>query len=59
MSEHDPIQQACESYMDFVASKDFNEDRMEDYENEIFEAAMDFYWPGWADKVNAAMDRED
>lgn len=35
------IRDACEAYMTFLRSSDYSEDALEDYENDIFETALE------------------
>ena len=39
---YDELKQACEDYLEYLASDESNMDRDEDYENDIFEKAMEF-----------------
>jgi len=50
------LREACEAYMKCVEDEDFNEDRLANYENPIFEAAMEHIFDKkiW-DKVNARL----
>ncbi len=34
------INQACEEYINFISSEEYNEDKLDNYENAIFEASM-------------------
>lgn len=38
--ENDEIERRCKEYMDFIRSDNFHEDKMNNYENAIFEAAI-------------------
>lgn len=47
---------ACEDYIAFIRSNEFNEDRLERYENAIFEAAMNqTHGPEIWDEINARL----
>ena len=41
----------CQAYMEFIKSDDYVEDRLSDYEHDIFEAAMEAVFGGgvWKD----------
>jgi hypothetical protein len=47
---------ACEALVLYVDSDDFNEDRLEDYENAVFEATINaVYGPAYWDYVNSKL----
>lgn len=54
------IREACQAYLDFLESDEYHSDKIDDYENAIFEAAMEaiFGEKIW-DRVNAAIDAGD
>jgi len=35
------VSKACSDYVEFISSEDFIEDRLSDYKNDIFEAAIE------------------
>ena len=37
------IKQACQDYMDFMRSEDYNVDGEGDYKNDIYEIAMNYF----------------
>jgi len=39
----DRLKKECQDYLDFLDSDDFNEDRLNDYEHSIFEAALEMF----------------
>lgn len=50
---------AVHEYIKFIASNDYNADRVEDYENAIFEAAVNiFYDENIWDFINEKIDNE-
>lgn len=51
------VTKACEDYMEFLRSDEYHEDRIENYRNDIFEAAMDsVYGEEIWDEINEIMD---
>lgn len=36
----DSVKEACKSYIEFLYSEDYNEDELDDYQNQIFETAL-------------------
>ena len=39
----DRLKKECQDYLDFLDSDDFNENRLDDYEHCIFEAALEMF----------------
>jgi len=56
----DEIKAACEEFMEWLESDEYHEDEISDYENAIYEAAMEavFGKSIW-DRVNDAMTKAD
>ena len=52
----DRLKKECQDYLDFLDSDDFNEDRLDDYEHCIFEAALEtFHGKDIWDVVNSKL----
>jgi hypothetical protein len=55
--DNSEITEACEEYLLFLTSEQYNEDRLIDYENNIFEKALEaVYGEDVWDFVNEQMD---
>ena len=53
----DEIKQACNDYMEFFRSDEFHPDKMDDYQNDIFEKAIQhFHGTGVFGEINRIMD---
>ncbi len=39
----DKIERLCKAYLEFLRSDDYNEDQLSEYENDIFEAALEHF----------------
>lgn len=51
------IKEACESYLTGLRNKEIHEDSQSDYQNDIFEAAMEaFYGEDIWDEINELLD---
>jgi hypothetical protein len=50
------IREACAAFMDFLRSEDYTEDGLDDYESDIFEAALEaVYGPRVWDEISQIM----
>jgi len=54
------LEEAVDSYIEFIDNEDYNEDRAGDYENDIFEKAVKaFKGKDIFDWINAKIDEHD
>lgn len=52
----DELKQACEEYIAYIEGKEYHEDGTDDYENAVFEAALELvFGAGIWDRINAAI----
>ena len=58
--KYDALKQACKNYLDYLADEESNVDGDDDYENDIFEKAMELCMGEdiW-DEVNGLLDARD